>query len=273
MSIRLLCSRKRLPGEFQAVDENLRVAMRFFGGATGSGDICALAGVDAIFSGLDYGVFNIAVLSQPVGAGESLELRLKECVRYYEPRTPRWSFWLCEDLLEAAVRRRSRAVFAEMGLRVISQPPGMLAERLRPRSWDLPQVEVCPVADQATRDIFTGITSTCFDIPINVANSVYRPERAWQGAYRGYIAALKGRPVAIIATVETPGALGIYSLATLPEFRRQGIAEALLRAVVERQEQTSGPRAIVLQATELGYRMYRRVGFRDVAKFSVYLTR
>ena len=30
---------------------------------------------------------------------------------------------------------------------------------------------------------------------------------------------------------------------------------------------------LVLQSTEAGYAMYRRMGFRDVTKFTVYLTR
>jgi hypothetical protein len=42
--------------EYLIVDENLRAAMRFFGTATGSGEICTLPGGIAIWSGLDYGV-------------------------------------------------------------------------------------------------------------------------------------------------------------------------------------------------------------------------
>ena len=48
--------------DFLIVDENLRTAMRFFGQATGSGEIFPLPGAVAIFSGLDYGVFNISML-------------------------------------------------------------------------------------------------------------------------------------------------------------------------------------------------------------------
>src|SRR5437660_3485675 len=91
---------KTVPREFQAVEENLRRAMRFFGGATGGGEVCALNGADAIYSGLDYGVFNIAVLSGAVGPRESLEARLSECARFYQRHNARWSFWLCEDLLD-----------------------------------------------------------------------------------------------------------------------------------------------------------------------------
>ena len=49
--------------DFQIVDANLRAAMRFFGGATGRGEIASLPGGVAMYSGLDYGVFNIAMLT------------------------------------------------------------------------------------------------------------------------------------------------------------------------------------------------------------------
>jgi len=250
--------------------------MRFFGEATGGGDVCPLPGVEAIYSGLDYGVFNIAVLSEEVRAnGGGLEARIAECARYYSARATRWSFWLCEDLLESAVRRKARTVFADCGMRVISQPPGLLAEELRPAGRELPPIECREVKDQSLRDIFAAFTSTCFDIPINVANAVYRPERAWVGAYRGYVGLLDGKPVGIAATVDAAGVLGIYSLATMPEFRRRGFGEAMLRAVAA-QENAPGRKAplrLVLQSTDAGYRMYRRIGFKDVAKFAVYLTR
>src|SRR5437868_4250176 len=98
MSIRRRCYRRRgIVRDFQIVEQNLRVAMRFFGEATGAGDVCPLTGVEAIYSGLDYGVFNIAVLSEEVRAnGGGLEARIAECARYYGARATRWSFWLCE---------------------------------------------------------------------------------------------------------------------------------------------------------------------------------
>jgi ribosomal protein S18 acetylase RimI-like enzyme len=83
---------------------------------------------------------------------------------------------------------------------------------------------------------------------------------------------VEGRPVAIAAMVEAAGALGIYSLATVPPFRHQGYGEALLRAAAARSRPAcDGP--FILQSTEAGHALYRRMGFRDVAKFTVYLTR
>ncbi len=66
----------------------------------------------------------------------------------------------------------------------------------------------------------------------------------------------------------------MYSLATTPSLRRQGYGEALLRAAVG-GDVSGAPayRRLVLQSTEAGYALYRRMGFRDATKFTVYLTR
>jgi ribosomal protein S18 acetylase RimI-like enzyme len=260
--------------DFQIVDANLRAAMRFFGDATGAGEIRSLDGALAIYSGLDYGVFNIALLEgdPPEGIGGFTE-RLAGCGRYFAPRTMRWSFWLCEDWLDFSTRRRARSLLVDLDLRPISQAPGMLADALAPPTRSLPKIECVPVADRSTRQVFGALTAMSFDIPMGIAKAIYEPERAWLGDYRGFVGFAGGKPVAIIAIVVTPDALGVYSLSTIPDCRRMGYGEALLRAAVALEKERTGIRRIVLQSTDAGYSLYRRLGFKEVAKFSVYLTR
>jgi ribosomal protein S18 acetylase RimI-like enzyme len=149
----------------------------------------------------------------------------------------------------------------------------MLAEALAPPVRPLPKIECVPVADRSMRQAFGALTAVSFDIPMGIAKAVYEPERAWLGDYRGFVGLAGGRPVAIIAIVATPDALGVYSLSTLPECRRLGYGEALLRAAVALEQARSGVKRIVLQSTDAGYSLYRRLGFKEVAKFSVYLTK
>src|SRR5580658_4713090 len=113
------------------IDENLRCAMQFFGNASGSGAVETLDGAIAIFSGLDYGVFNIGLMTRRVAEGD-LEKRLLELGRFFSKRTLRWSVWLCEDMLDGPVRRKEKAIFLNYGMRPISSPPGMLAPQLLP---------------------------------------------------------------------------------------------------------------------------------------------
>jgi GNAT superfamily N-acetyltransferase len=248
--------------------------MRFFGDATGAGDVRQLDGATAIYSGLNYGVFNIALLDgDPPDGIDGFTARLAECSRYFAPRTLRWSFWLCEDVLDFSTRRRARALLMDRDLRPISQAPGMLAEELAPPKRTLPKIECLPVTNPATRQAFGALTAVSFDIPVAIAKAVYEPERAWCGDYRGFVGLASGKPVAIAAIVATPDALGVYSLSTLPEYRRSGYGEAVLRAAVAAEQARTGIRRVVLQSTDAGYSLYRRLGFTEVAKFSVYLTK
>lgn len=258
---------------FLAVDANLRTAMRFFGDATGSGEIAQLDGIVAIYSGLDYGVFNIALLTAPVEDSKTFEERMRETALFFQKRTMHWSFWLCHDLLSHGERAATQRFLGHMGLRSISSPPGMLAEQLAPPIPRLPPIELRPVVDDATRQTFGQITSLCFEIPGAIARRVYIPERAWRGAYQGFVGYAYGRPVAMVATVVESGTLGIYSLGTHPEYRRRGYGEATMRAAIEEVKRTDSIDRLVLQSTEAGYPLYRRMGFRDITRFTVYLTR
>jgi ribosomal protein S18 acetylase RimI-like enzyme len=262
--------------DFLIVDENLRAAMQFFGKASGAGCIQPVDGGLAIYSGLDYGVFNISLLTRPVADGE-LEKRLAELGRFFRQRTLRWSVWLCEDMLDAAVRRHERQIFANYGMRPISQPPGMLAPSLRPPAHPLPEIEVRPVVDRETRAAFAEITCVAFEIPYAIAHAVYSRERAWvsngPNGYEGFVGYVDGRAASIVAAVQAAGAIGIYSLATMPEFRKRGYAEAMLREAVRRISERTGITQVILQSTDAGYELYKRMGFRDVTRFTVYLTK
>jgi len=260
--------------DFQIVDENLQHAMRFFGEATGAGEVRPLDGGVAMYSGLDYGVFNIALLTRPVSLRDGgLEKRLSTMARFFRERTLRWSAWVCEDLLDSDIRKRERQIFSDFGMRSISSPPGMSAPALLPPQRPLPSIECRPVADAATRAAFAEITSVSFDIPYSVAHAVYSRERAWKGEYQGFVGLSGGRAVSAIAIVAAASAVGVYSLGTLPLFRRHGYGEALLRAAVAEVQAHTGLDRLVLQSTEAGYGLYRRMGFQDTTKFNVYLTK
>ncbi len=264
-------------GGVQMVEQNLRVAMRFFGEASGSGEVRSSDGVQMVYSGLDYGVFNIALLEQSVPTERDLAGALARCGRFYRERKVRWSFWLCEDLLQPPARRRSREVFAEAGMRVISHAPGMVTLGLAAPSRSLPEIECRPVADASSRAAFTGLTVTCFDIPLSVARSIYEPESAWNGTYRGFMGLAKGVPVSIVALVRACGVIGVYSLGTLPEYRHKGYGEALLRSATQMFQTSEAEdvsrEPLVLESTDAGYGLYRKLAFRDVTNFTVYLTK
>lgn len=258
--------------EYEIVDENLRSAMRFFGRATEEGEVLEEPGVTIISSGIDYGVFNLTMLSPPVPHGEDgIERCLAIPARQFGVRGLHWSFWLCEDRLDLHQRRRFKSLCGEYGFRQINHPPGMCADALHPPEPSLPTIDCRKVADEVTRRAFADISAVTFDIPIHIARHVYAHERAWQGDFTGFVGYAGGMPVATVATVVAGGAVGIYSLGTLPGHRRRGYGEALMRQALARAYRETGIERTVLQSTSAGLSLYRRMGYRSVTSYLVYL--
>lgn len=259
--------------EYFIVEENLRRAMRFFGQADERGLLREAPGVSLIFSGIDYSVFNSALLSTPVEANANdLQSRITTANVHFGARGLRWSFWVCEDMVDHSIRRQARKAFAAGRLRPFTDPPGMLADRLAPPVRPLPEIECRRVADAATRLAFAHITCIGFEIPYAVAKQVYEPERAWDGDYVGWLAYTNGVPVATAATVVAGGAVGVYSVATLPAWRHRGYAEALLRRVLGDIRERTGIERSVLQSSKGGLPLYQKMGYRTVTRFIVYLS-
>lgn len=85
-----------------------------------------------------------------------------------------------------------------------------------------------------------------------------------------YIGFLDGTPVATSAMVLDSGVAGIYAVATIPEARRKGIGE-IMTVTPLLEARRIGYHVGILQASSMGYPIYKRIGFKDVCKFNVYL--
>jgi ribosomal protein S18 acetylase RimI-like enzyme len=127
------------------------------------------------------------------------------------------------------------------------------------------------VDDRQRRFHFTEIVATVFALPFVVAERVYGGESIWKSDMRGYVAYLGGRPVSIVCSVIGGEAIGIYSVGTLPDHQGNGYAESVMRFAIAEASTKTGLERTVLQTTRAGIRLYKRMGYRQVTKFKVYL--
>ena len=83
---------------------------------------------------------------------------------------------------------------------------------------------------------------------------------------RRFIAWLDGRPVATSRLSMAGGAAGLYTVVTMPEARGRGIGRAMtLRAFHAGRE--AGMRIGTLQATDMGFRIYHKLGFAEFFRY------
>ena len=164
------------------------------------------------------------------------------------------------------------AVFEKRGLGVASNCPGMLAERIEPPDRQLPALETRRVMDADTRLSFCHITSLAFGLPFETALAIYNSERSWRTDFIAYVGYVDRDPVATVATVAAAGAIGVYSVATLPEYQGRGVAEKLIRHALNSAAEATGLNRSVLQSSHHGHSLYHKMGYREVAKFSIYVS-
>jgi GNAT superfamily N-acetyltransferase len=85
-----------------------------------------------------------------------------------------------------------------------------------------------------------------------------------------YVGWLDGQAVATSRLSLAGGAAGIYAVDTLPEVRGRGIGRAMTLAALH-AGRGAGYRIATLQSSDIGYRIYRRIGFRDVFRYALHV--
>ena len=87
-----------------------------------------------------------------------------------------------------------------------------------------------------------------------------------------YVARLDGRPAAAAMVLCSHGVAGVYWVSTIPDARRRGLAELVTRAVGNAGF-AAGMRVAALQASQMGFPVYQRMGYETVAWTRWYLAR
>jgi len=180
--------------------------------------------------------------------------------------------WLAEEGVPTTEIKKQllahRATFSEALSREMAADLMALPEDL-----PLPSgLEILPVENEESLRQWIHIASIGFDVPEEYEKVWYDffVEAVFDLPFRNYLALLNGLPVATSQLFLSAGVVGIYNVTCIPEARGQGIGAAitLVPALAARG---MGYRIGILQASELGARVYRRLGFQDFGKRSIFL--
>lgn len=129
-------------------------------------------------------------------------------------------------------------------------------------------------SDRKSLEDWRGVFAAAFDMPLSggqawVDTTVQSggENAPWQ-LYVGYF---EDKPVSTSILFKGAGVAGIYGVGTLPKWRGHGFGAAItMKPLLDARQQ--GYRFAVLFATRLGYPMYQRLGFREVAcKIGIYI--
>lgn len=256
---------------FENVAGNLRESFRIIAANRAGGEVRELLGVSIASAGVTFQMFNAAFLSEPVATEAELTQRALLPSMHFNTRGQEWAYWVCEDFLAPRPRRRLRHVLERAGLRHSVDLPGMVTEHVAPPVREPAEIEVRRVCDAATRDAFCAIGSVCFHVPLSWFHEVFDNQAVFR-QFASYVGYVDGEPVSTTALVMGGGAVGVYNVATLPQYQRRGYGETVMRHALAESRREHGVERTILQSTLAGYKLYERMGFRTVTRVGVYST-
>jgi GNAT superfamily N-acetyltransferase len=143
---------------------------------------------------------------------------------------------------------------------------------LVPLEGDLPHIPglvIEPVRDAEALDVFTVTSSYGFEGGEELFHRMYPPSALAVPDHTLYVGYLDGVPVATAVRGTSHRIAGIGGVSTVPAARRRGIGEAITaRAALDGQAE--GCIAAFLGATQMGYPLYERMGYRHVIDFQIW---
>jgi ribosomal protein S18 acetylase RimI-like enzyme len=122
------------------------------------------------------------------------------------------------------------------------------------------------------RDGFaTYLDALCqgFGIPPELVGPAFPPEVLDINGFTGFLGRDRatGEPAAASAVFVTGTTAGVYNVATVAAHRRKGYGEAVTAAAARHGAEHHGATHAILQASEAGEPVYRRMGYATPARY------
>ncbi|MER7248323.1 GNAT family N-acetyltransferase [Kribbella sp. NPDC000426] len=251
----------------EAADRNVAAVLRHFaanaeGAVTSEGSAALLVAADVPYPGAFH---NAAFRLDPSSDAETVLDEMSTFSAEHERDLILWaSTDRDKDLQRAAEDAR---------LQFRSTAVGMAIETAPDKPAVAGGVELISVTDSAGVEQFASVHEQLF------RDSRRPPEAVAHFASPGallapntaaFVARFEGRPVACAMTVTSGPEAGVYWVATRTDARRRGFGELVTRAAA-RAGFELGARVVVLQSTDQGMPLYRRLGFTPFTSYARYL--
>jgi GNAT superfamily N-acetyltransferase len=151
--------------------------------------------------------------------------------------------------------------------------PGMAVDLMRlNEDWTIPPgLSIQRVSNAETLKEWCQAFVQGFEMPSFVADAFFDfMSHVGLGTALPYLGLLNGQPVATSLIAPAAGVAGVYNVATVPEARHKGIG-TLMTGSPLRDARAMGYRVGILNASEMGVGVYRRLGFQEYCQIGHYV--
>jgi ribosomal protein S18 acetylase RimI-like enzyme len=210
-----------------------------------------------------------AVLSNSAAERDELDI-IQETIAYFQSHGISTFTWWLETGSEQETWSK---VFPSHGFHYDDHTPGMAMDlAVLPASFVQPEgLVIQPVEDFHMLQTWADTFITGYGLPPDFVTPFFDllASLGVDLPNRHYLGFLNRVPVTASTLFLGAGVAGIYNVATLPEARGKGLGAAMTLFPLHQARQM-GYQAGILQSSEMGFNLYRRLGFRQVCVMEHY---
>lgn len=221
-----------------------------------------------LFAGLPIPFFNVGVLTAEAPSAAALEEQARAICAWAGPRQLPWFLMVTHE--NVAPGTDTTAVLDGLGLMPLMNLTGMGATEVAPLAL-LPSglSLVVPETDESHLPMVT-INEAAYGMDMQCAYPIMGNRAFWKD-HVPVVGSVAGEPVCCSAVMQVDGYRYVAFVATHPDHRRRGYADAAMRHSLALAAQTCGNAPTFLHATDAGRPVYERMGYRAVSSHTLFI--
>ncbi|MBW4528222.1 MAG: GNAT family N-acetyltransferase [Phormidium tanganyikae FI6-MK23] len=175
---------------------------------------------------------------------------------YAKKRNQPWWIIVSEDSVPEFLSPQLDEVFARQGLVPLLRMAGMATEQLLLSTRHNSKLNCVSVNNLEMRRAVANINAISSNLPPAPFREVLELDRFWQETVFSTLGFVKNQPVSTAITFLINDEFHLGLVATLPDYRNQGYAEAVIRHSLEQATQRYGKKRTALHVTPAGFPVY-----------------
>lgn len=223
-------------------------------------------------TGIEVADLNWAWNEKPLEENDAKEIRkLKKS--YSDLKLPFW-WWV----YLSGKSKTTKEMLLKEGFSCRDAIPCMAVDldSMQSKKQNAEDVEILFVQHAGELKLWEEISFAGFEMPVETGNQYNKFVKAFnlgkKSPQKLFLAYWKGKPVASALLFLQDDMAGLYFVSTLAEYRKRGIASALIRDAM-RFAKSSGCKYCALQSSKEGIKVYLKAGFKEYCRAEVYCLR
>lgn len=221
-------------------------------------------GLSSTFANIPLAFFNLSFYENPIPTLNELATVLAQAKADAADCPHHWMHMLSDDNAPAGWQD----ALAHSGFAAVMPLTGMECDALLPPARPLPPLDWRPVTNPHGATDIAHLNALAYGMPTDLFDPLCNMH-LWQPDSLALVGFLDGQPVTASAALPVDGTVYIALVATHPEHRSKGYAEACMRQLIGTATTHMQLSRLTLHASAAGLPVYQRMGFVPTGNFTL----